>query len=168
MRQVSGVGWDPISVHHQLPLHSKLFVLYLIVVATLTLVRLGVVVRNLRFLSTVIGRKTEQLPETDLMQILDGCWTKLLAMKRSMVLTFLLAVLVAADQVRTDFASVAVQKATGIAALSGGFAEVFSVFSLGVLACVAIYAIYGLCEDSLIRRTSDMPAFRGEVFAQRP
>jgi hypothetical protein len=67
-----------------------------------------------------------------------------------------------------DFASVAVYKSIGIAALSGGFAEVLSVFSLGILACVAIYAIYGVCEGSLIRRTRDMAALREKVFAKRP
>jgi hypothetical protein len=107
MRQVSDVAWDSIS-DHQLPWHSKLFVIYLIVVATLTLVRLGVFVRDLRFLGTVMGRKTDPLPETDLMQILDAFWTKLQGMKRSVIMTFLLAVLVAADQVRTDFGNDAV------------------------------------------------------------
>lgn len=161
MRQVPDVGWDPISVQHQLPLHSKLFVLYLIVVATVSLVRMAMLVRDLRSLGTVVRGNPEALKEAEFTSIWQACWARLQAMKRSVVLTFLLAVLVAADQVRTDFVSVAVQKATGIAVLSGGFAEVFAVFTLGVLACVAIYAIYALCESSLVRRTHNMLAFPG-------
>jgi hypothetical protein len=168
MRQVPDVGWDPISVHHQLPLHSKLFVLYLIVLATLSVVRLGVLVRDLRSLGAAVRGNPEPQQEAEFRSISDACWARLQAMKRSVVLTFLLAVLVAADQARTDFVSVAVQKATGIASLSGGFAELFATFTLGVLACVAIYATYALCEGSLIRRTHNMRAFRRDVFAKRP
>ena len=154
MRQLPDVGWDPISVNHQLPLLSKLFVLYLIIVATLTLVRSAVLIRDLRSLGTVVRGEPQPHQGAEFTSLWDDCWAKLQAMKRSVVLTFLLTVLVAADQARTDFVSVAVQKATGIASLSGGIAELFGIFALGILACVAIYAIYALCESVLIRRTT--------------
>ena len=153
MRQLADVGWDPISVNHQLPLLSKLFVLYLIILTALTLVRSAVLIRDLRSLGTVVRCEPQPHQGAEFTSVWDDCWAKLQAMKRSVVLTFLLAVLVAANQARTNFVSVAVVKATGIASLSGGIAELFGVFTLGILACVAIYAIYALGESVLIRRT---------------
>jgi hypothetical protein len=148
------------SIHHQLPLYSRLFVLYLITVATMTLVRSSVLVRDLRLLGKMVRRDPEE--EARFTFLWNRCWAKLQAMKRSVFLTLLLAILVAADQVRTDFVSVAVQKTAGVAALSGGFVEVLAVFTLGILACVAIYAIYALCVGSLIRRSHRVQMPQGQ------
>jgi len=153
MQHAPDVGWDPISINHHLPFHSRLFILYLLIVGTFSLVRLAGFIRDLRSLSTIArtsSHKSEQ--ETEFAAIWDACWVKLQAIKRSVGLTFLLAVLTAADQARTDFVYFTVQKATGIASFSGSIAEVLAIFALGILACTMIYAIYGFCEGVLIRR----------------
>ena len=153
MQDTPDVGWDPISINHHLPFNSRLFILYLLLVGTYALVKLAGSIRDLRSLSAFARTSSDKSEQKgEITAIWDACWVKLQTMKRSAVLTFLLAVLAAADQAKTDLVYFTVQKTTGIASFSGSIAEVLATFALGILACTIIYAIYAFCEGLLIQR----------------
>jgi hypothetical protein len=154
--QEGSVGWDPISVDHQLPWQSKLFLLYLLIMIVMSILRLGGLIRQLWWPradsskhSSAAGRSG---PEFRPLGAWDACSYKIEAMKRSVLLTFLLSVLVAADQTRTMLSTFADQKVTGPAAFCGGMTEVLTVFAVGILVCAAIYAVSTFCEGVLARR----------------
>ena len=150
------VGWDPIAINRQMPWQSRLFLFYLLFVIGVSLVRTASMVRHLwllRSLSSLESRRTDESePGTKFFRLYDACSAKLRSMERSVVLTFLLCVLMAADQTRAMLAGVALEKYTGIAYLSSSIAEVLAVFSIGVLVCTMLYAFCDFVQGALTRR----------------
>jgi len=146
---VGSVGWDPISVNYHLPWASKLLILYLLVVAVISLVKSAGIVRLLWSLSPDSARAPRV--ETEFVYTWETCSNKIQSIKRLVFTTILLIVLITTLLLRASLLHV-VQKDFGLAALSGSIVEVLTVFAIGVLACAVIYAACALCEGTLSRR----------------
>lgn len=129
--------------------------LYLLAVVALSIVRLASLIRQLWLLRQDSPGKAERaLDTTDLNQAelernfftrWDSCSVRIQSMKRSVVLTFLLSLLAAADQTRALLVSTAVEKITAFAAIAGGLAEALEMLVLGILVCAVIYAAADFC-----------------------
>jgi len=145
MQEVGQVGWDPISVNHHLPWASKLLILYLLVVAATSIVKSAAVLRLLRSLSRDPVRVSREY-------VWEMCSNKIRQLRQLVFVTLFLTVLVTTMLVRASLMQIAVKEAAGIAAFSGGIAEVLTVFVLGILVCTVIYASCALYEGALSRR----------------
>ena len=66
--------------------------------------------------------------------------------------TLFVTILLAAVCLRDGLMELAVQKAFGIAFVSGGIVEVLTMFVLGIFVCTVIYAACALCEGALSHR----------------
>jgi hypothetical protein len=157
MQEGSQIGWDPLSIDYHLPWESRLFVLYLIAVLAISIVRLGSLVRQFWSLRHALAPKSGSVTEGSELEIKffnvwGACSAKVQSMKRAVVLTFLLSVLVATDGLRATVLAIADQKAFLIGAFNGGLAEALTLFALGILVCAVLYAICGFCEGILVRR----------------
>jgi hypothetical protein len=150
------VGWDPIAINHQIPWQSRLFLLYLLFVIVISLIRTASLMRSLWLLRSLSspekGGPDHSELSSRLLGIYDACSAKVRSIERSVVLTFLLAVLTAADQTRAVLASVALEKYTSLFYLSASAAEVLTVFVIGVLVCALLYALCDLFQGTLTRR----------------
>ncbi|MGA3106012.1 MAG: hypothetical protein ABSD53_16145 [Terriglobales bacterium] len=150
------VGWDPIIIDHQMPWQSRFFLVYLLFGIGISLVRTASLARNLWLLRSLSSREKggPDGPElsTKFLAAYDTCSAKVRSIERSVVLTFLLCVLTAADQTRAVLASVAVEKYTSFVFLSASAAEVLTVFVIGVLVCALLYALCDLFQGTLTRR----------------
>ena len=107
------------------------FLCFLIVVAAIWLVRLGIFIRQVRFLSC------QSTPPSDEPKIWAGwrtCWGHVQWMKQMTVLTALLSFLTASWQASVALGDWVIYKA-GPIALAGAIAEVLRVFAFGILAC---------------------------------
>jgi hypothetical protein len=87
--QEAPVGWDPISVNRQPPLIAMLLVLYLLVVATISIVKSAAVLRLLWSLS---GDRATRLGN-NLVYVTETCSNKIQSMRRLVFVTLLLTVL---------------------------------------------------------------------------
>ena len=150
MQETGQVGWDPISVNHQLPLAAKLLILYLLVVGAISIVKSAAVLRLLWSLS----RDPLGAPKTgrNLPYTAEVCSNKIQSMRRLVFITLFLTVLVTAMLLRASLMQIAVQASIGIAALSGGVVEALTVFALGIFVCTVLYAACALYEGVLSRR----------------
>ena len=147
MQEVGRVGWDPISVNHHLPWASKLLILYLLVVVATSIVKSTAVLRLLWSLSHNPVRVSREY-------VWEMCSNKIRSLRQLVFVTLLLTVLVTTMLVRASLMQIAVKEVVGIAAFSGGVAEVLTVFVLGILVCTVIYAVCALYEGVLSRRRS--------------
>lgn len=82
----------------------------------------------------------------------EACWIKISSMKRLAGLTFLSATLIFAWGATTSLSEISYSKITGIGALSGGFAELLTQFTLGVGVCMVLYVTSGFYEAALVKR----------------
>ena len=73
-------------------------------------------------------------------------------MKRAVVLTLILFVLVAVDGAIRILRGVSTEKSTGPAALAGASVEVLILLAIGISICAALYAVYSIFEGILARR----------------
>jgi hypothetical protein len=154
--QNQSVGLDPIVIDHQIPWQSRLFLVYLLFLIVISVIRTASLVRNLWLLGSLSSREKGGPDHTQLrttfLGVYDTCSAKVRSIERSVVLTFLLCVLTAADQTRAVLASVAVEKHTSSVLLSASAAEVLTVFVIGVLVCASLYALCDFCQGTLSRR----------------
>ena len=150
MQEATQIGWDPISSNHQLPWAAKIFVLYLLVVVTTSLVNSVALLRQLWFLT----RSSVQAPrsENDFQRAWERSSNKIQSIKRLVFVTLLLSVLVAVLLLRASLVRAFEQKMFGPALLSGSIVEVLTVFGLGIFVCVVLYAACALFEGMLLRR----------------
>ncbi len=74
------------------------------------------------------------------------------SMKRTVAMTLLFAAFVAVAGIRDVLRVIQTQKSTGIGAISGGVAEVFSQLAMGLFVCLVLYAAAILFEGVLARR----------------
>jgi hypothetical protein len=196
------IVWDPIY-EARLPLGSRLFLLYLLVVAAMSLVRsvrlagqvwcftrgsvskseIGYEQPDLLAASALcnalpqrfaeggsgenVGSQMMRKLENEFVAVWEACSAKVQTMKRLVVLTFLLSVLVAACQLRPVLTGFA-QKSFGPAALSGGMVEVLTVFEPGILVCAMLYATCGLFDGVLLRRKASWRRFLARIENQSP
>lgn len=150
MQEIPQVGWDPISINYHPPWEYKLLILYLLVVAVISLAKFAAVLRLLWSLRNASVRLPES--EGDVLYSWETCSNKIQSMKRLVFVTLFVTILLAAVCFRDGLMELAVQKAFGIAFVSGGIVEVLNMFVLGVFVCTVIYAACALCEGALSRR----------------
>ena len=141
--QETPVGWEPMYEDH-LPWFTKVFVVYLALVLLVSVFRAISLMWHLRRL-----RKMEQETATQLtsdMQFLWGsCTAKTTSIKN-------LSLLVFAWSTTRILLGVTMEKVTGVGFLAGAMAEVFTIFSLGILVCATLYTFAIFYEAMLVRR----------------
>jgi hypothetical protein len=157
MQQHPEVGWDPISINHHLPWESRLFLLYLLVVGAISLGKSVSLVRHLWW-----GNADVQSSRW------EACWAKVQSIRRLVVLTFLLSLLLAAYQTAKILIELSIQKFFAAGAFGGGMAEVLSLFALGMLGCAILYVVFGLFEGILLRRRASWSDSHGQVNRHSP
>jgi hypothetical protein len=154
--QEQGVGWDPAVIDRQMPWQSRFFLVYLLFVIGISLVRTASMVRHLWLLRCLASGRAVTASESEtgakFLRLYDACSAKVRSTERSVVLTFLLCVLMAADQTRSLFAGAALEKYTGSAYLFASVAEVLTAFAIGVLVCAVLYAVCDFVQGALTRR----------------
>jgi hypothetical protein len=144
MQENTTVGWDPVLDRH-LPLSSKLFVLYVFIVITVSLVRWIRLLRQLWWLKT-----HPQSVDSHWLSIWNHGLATIQASKRLVVVTCFLSVAVTAIQTRTLLAEIASQKFIGIGFLYGGLAAALVNLEIGLWVGVAIYVAFAFCEGVLL------------------
>ncbi len=154
--QEQGVGWDPVIIDRQMPWQSRFFLFYLLFVIGISLVRTASMARHLWILRRLsymeAGTAAESETGAKFLELYDACSAKVRSTERLVVLTFLLCVLMAADQTRSMFAGAALEKHTGHAYLFASIAEVLTAFVIGILVCTVLYAVSNFVEVALTRR----------------
>src|SRR5438270_11445091 len=95
--QNSSVGWDPISVDHQLPWPERLFVIYLLLVLGISTIRSINMARQFWFSGPL--SKENKPADAQFRYAWEICNAKAAGMKRMAVLTLLLALLLLTDVV---------------------------------------------------------------------
>jgi hypothetical protein len=150
MQETPQVGWDPISINYHLPLASKLLILYLGVVVTVSLMKSVSVLRMLWSFTLDSGRTTSS--EDEFLYAWETCSNRIQSMQRLIFITLFWTILVATLLLRNTLTLIVEQKVVGPAALGGGVVEVLTVFALGILACAVLYSACAFYEGALLRR----------------
>jgi hypothetical protein len=151
MQEAPQIGWDPISINYQLPWASKLFVMYLLVVVTISLLKSAGLLHQFWFLtrSSLRGSRSEN----ESRRAWETCSNKIQSIKQLVFVTLLLTVLVSSLLLRATLVRIVEEKAFGPAALGGVIVEVLTIFAFGILVCVVLYTACTLYEGMLLRKT---------------
>jgi hypothetical protein len=149
MQENGEVGFDPVYIYRPLPVSTKLFVLYTLVVATVSLVRWIRLLRQVWWL-----KRHSADPTAQLVRVWDESSSTIQASKRLVVLTCLLSGAITATQAVFAVADIASQKSFAIGALNGGLATALVNLELGLWVSTAIYAAFAFCERVLERQRS--------------
>ena len=150
MQEGMPMGVDPLSISYQLPWEARLFILYLLVIVTMSLVKSARVVHIL-WLSKR-GSLQKSSTEDEFALAWERCSNKVQWVKRWVFVTLLWAVLVAAMLLRREFMFFMAQKMFWSGAFFQPTAEVLTVFVLGILICAALYTICAFCEGAMLGR----------------
>jgi hypothetical protein len=124
------------------------------VVVTTSLVKSVALLRQFRFFThgSVRGLRSEN----DSRQAWETSSNRIQSIKRSVFVTLLLTILVAALLLRAALVRAVEQKTFGPAALSASIAEVLTMFALGIFVCAVLYAACALFEGMLLRRKATL------------
>lgn len=164
-----GIRWELMDFYLASPWYARLFLLYLVGVVTTSFVKSVSITYRLwpfghHFGNNVQvqiadkaskGSTSQQLlrqSESEMVHSWDVCLAKVHSMKRSIMLTGLLSVLVASREVGTIFTVLSYNRSLDIRGVSSGMSAVLMLFTLGVLVCAAMYAVCSFYEGVLIRR----------------
>ena len=150
MQEGTPMGLDPLSISYQMPWEARLFILYLLVIVTTSLVKSARVVHIL-WLSKRSSLKKSST-EGEFALAWERCSNKVQSVKRWVFVTLLWTVLVAAMLLRREFMFFIAQKMFWSGAFFQPTAEVLTVFVLGILVCAALYTTCTLCEGALLGR----------------
>lgn len=150
MQEGTQIGWDPISINYHLPWGSRLFILYLMLVVTVSVVKSSSVLRTLWFSKR--GSLRPSSPEGNFVQAWESCSNKVQSIKRWIFVTLFWTVLVAAMLLRNNFLIVTEQKRLWPGAFYGSTAEMLTIFALGILVCAVLYTACAFYEGALERR----------------
>jgi hypothetical protein len=151
VQEAPQIGWDPISVNYQLPWAAKIFILYLLVVVTISLVKSVALLHQ--FWSFTHSSVGESRTENESRRAWETSSNKIQSIKRFVFITLLLNVLVAVLLLRAALVRAVEQKMFGPAALGGSIVEALTVFGLGILVGAVLYAACALFEGKLLRKT---------------
>jgi hypothetical protein len=147
--QETTVPFEPMY-EGQLAWFVKLFVIYLaaaLLTSVLRAIRLMWSLHSLRKME----RESADRVNAGFQFLWDSCHAKTASVKNLSAMTFLLSFLVSAWRMTEILRGVSMEKVTGTAFLAGAAAEVFTVFSLGILVCAILYAIAFFYETALVR-----------------
>ena len=141
---------DPLSVDYQMPWESRLLVLYLLVVVTVSLVKSASVLRTL-WLSKH-GSLHQSSTEDEFVVAWERCSNKVQSIKRWVFVTLFWIFLVAATLLRNEFIFFTEQKMFWTGAIFAPTVEVLTIFVLGILICAVLYTVCAFYEGALLRR----------------
>ncbi|HEV7219924.1 MAG TPA: hypothetical protein VGN39_13710 [Terriglobales bacterium] len=100
-----------------------------------------------------------QQAESRFLFLWEMCSVKVESLKRLVILTLLLSIFVFVSLTIQFLTDLTISKATGIAVITGSIAESLTPFSLGILACAVLYAVYGFYRGVLTRRIASWHYF---------
>jgi hypothetical protein len=147
MQENTAVGWDPISIQPQQPLLTKLFILYMFFVITVSFVRWVCLLRQLWWLEA-----HSHAADSNWLNVWNRSLRTVQSSKRLVVTSCLLSAAVATSQTMALFTMIASQKLTGVGPLYGELARRFVILGIGLWMSVAVYVAFGFCEGILMRR----------------
>lgn len=160
MQEGTQIGWDPTSINYHLPWGSRLFILYLLVVVTVSVVKSSRVLRTLWFSKR--GSLQPSSPDAEFVQAWESCSNKVHSIKRWIFVTLFCTVLVAVMLLRNNFLVVTEQKRLWPAAFYGSTAEMLTIFALGIFVCAVLYMACAVYEGALERRKESRDSVRRE------
>lgn len=158
MQEGAQIGWDPISINYHLPWGSRLFILYLAGVVTVSVVKSSSVLRTLWFSKR--GSLRPSSPEDEFVQAWESCSNKVHSIKRWIFVTLFWTVLVALMLLRNNFVIVSEQKRLWPGAFYGSTAEMLTIFALGIFVCTVLYMACAFYEGALERRKESRSSVR--------
>ena len=155
-------GLDTLSIDQQLQLGiSRLFILYLLVVVTVSLVKSASVLRIL-WLSKP-GSLQPSSTESEFVLAWERCSNKVQSIKRWVFVTLFWTVLVAAVPLRDNFMYFAEQKMLWPGAFFISMVETLTIFVIGILVCAALYTTCAIYEGALLRRRESWNQVRSSI-----
>ena len=150
MQEGSQIGWDPISINYHLPWGSRLFILYLLVVVTVSLVKSSSVLRT--FWLSKRGSLRPSTFEDEFVLAWERCLNKVQSIKRWVFVTLFWTVLVVAMLLRANLLILTAQKRLWPGEFFGSMVEVLTIFALGIFVCAVLYTTCAFYEAALLRR----------------
>jgi len=150
IQEAQPIGLDPLSIDYQMPWASRLLILYLLAVVTVSLVKSASVLRTL-WLSKD-GSLLQSSTEDEFALAWERCSNKVQSIKRWVFVTLFWTVLVAAMLLRNDFIFFTQQKMFWSGAFFVPAIEDLTIFVLGILVCSVLYTTCALYEGALLRR----------------
>jgi len=150
MQEGPPMAVDPLSINYQLPWESRLLILYLLVVITVSFVKSASVLRAL-WLSRY-GPLRQSSTESEFVLAFEICSNRVQSMKRWVFVTLFWTVLVATLLLRREFQVFMEQKMFWSGAFFVPTIEVLTIFLLGILLCAVIYTACALFESALLSR----------------
>jgi hypothetical protein len=150
MQEGAQVGWDPISINYQPPWASKLLILYLLMVVTISVVKSASVLRILWYSRR--GSLLSPSSDDEFLLAWETCSNKIQSIKNLVYITLLWTVLVAVLLLRSTFMRLVEQKVFGPAVFSGNIAEVLTVLAIGIIVSAVLYAACSFYEGVLLHR----------------
>ena len=164
--QEQSVGWDPITICRTPPLYEKVFVLYCLINLGFAIVRSVRLARVLWF-GGLLSRKREPL-DAQFEYVRDLSKARLAGMKRLALFTLLLTFLVFAYGARSTLTAIRLEKSVGIAAVSGGLADVGTLVIMGGLIATVLYGVASLYDGVLARRRASWKLSRANATQVKP
>jgi hypothetical protein len=150
MQEGVQVGWDPVSLNYHLPWGSRLLILYLLAVVTVSAVKSSSILQFLWFSKRNSLRPSS--PENEFVQAWESCSNKVQSIKRWTIVSLFWTVFVSAMLLRINFLMVVEQKRFWLGAFYGYTVEILTIFALGILVCAVLYTECAFCEEALLRR----------------
>jgi len=161
MQEGPPIALDPLSVDYQMPWASRLLILYLLVVVTVSLVKSASVLRTL-WLSKH-GSLQQSSTEGEFELAWERCSNKVQSIKRWVFVTLFWTVLVSAMHLRNDFIFFTEQKMFWTGAFFVPAVEVLTTFVLSILVCAVLYTACALYEGALLRRRESWKGARSSI-----
>ena len=161
MQEGSQIGWDPISINYHLPLASRVLILYLLVIVTLSLVKSARLLRIL-WLSKR-GSLRPSSPEDEFVFAWERCSSEIHSIKCWGLVTLFWTVLVAAMLLRNNLVILAAQKRFFPGTFFGSIVEMLTIFALGILVCAVLYTACAFYEGALLRRRESWNKARASI-----
>jgi hypothetical protein len=150
MQEGPPMDTDPLSVDYQMPWESRLLILYLLVVVTMSLVKFAIMLRPL-WLSKR-GSLHQSSTEDEFVPTWERCSNKVQSVKRWVFITLFWIFLVAATLLRNEFIFFTEQKMFWTGAIFVPTIEVLTIVVLAVLVCAVLYTVCAFYEGALVRR----------------
>ena len=181
-----GVAWDPVTFTHPVPWYVKLYFLYLLGALCLSFIRSNSLAKRVWFfrnrgvdelgdagnalaeaaLKGKLGHAERPTGQVDLAPA-DAQFTltwqlscnKVRGMKRVVVFTLLLSMLVTVAGAANVLYRVSMQRTTSVEVWSYAWAEVFTTLGIGLFVCALIYLAADVFEGVLERRKAGWTYF---------
>jgi hypothetical protein len=150
MQEGSAMGLDPLSIDRQMPWESRLLVLYLLIVVTVSAVKSVNIVRTLWL--TKRASLQQSSGEGEFALAWEMCSNKVQSIKRWVFVTIFWTVLVTALLLLNEFIPFAERKMLWSGAVFATIIEVLPIFVLGFLVCAVLYTVCALYEGVLVQK----------------